>query len=59
MISEAALCLALQRDELSIPGKYGAFQGVKGGVVTAASSMGLVLVERLRKAGMVFEVEES
>jgi len=45
MISESAICLAtLPRNSL------------KGGVVTPASSMGLELVERLKKAGMTFEI---
>jgi short subunit dehydrogenase-like uncharacterized protein len=45
MLAESALCLA--------------FDGVeaKGGVLTPASSMGMKLVERLRRAGMTFEVE--
>ncbi|MFP2927866.1 saccharopine dehydrogenase family protein [Pyxidicoccus sp. 3LG] len=46
MLSEAALCLA--RD--GVP--------ALGGVLTPASSMGMRLVERLRQAGMTFEVEE-
>jgi short subunit dehydrogenase-like uncharacterized protein len=54
MISESALCLALQRNQL----KNGNFASIKGGVVTAASSMGLTLVERLRKAGMTFSIEK-
>ncbi|KNC98729.1 uncharacterized protein SPPG_06407 [Spizellomyces punctatus DAOM BR117] len=57
MLSESALCLALDRDRLSTK-EAGSFAGkVNGGVVTAASSMGMVLVERLRKAGMGFEVQ--
>lgn len=47
MLSESALCLALQGSELDSP----------GGVRTPASTMGKPLLERLRKAGMVFEVE--
>jgi len=45
MISEAAICLA------SLP------PGVKGGVITPAESMGMALVERLRNAGMTFEIK--
>ena len=45
MLSEAAVCLA--KDDLN----------VAGGVLTPASSMGMKLVERLRKAGMTFDVE--
>jgi short subunit dehydrogenase-like uncharacterized protein len=46
MISESAVCLA--RDPVP----------PAGGVLTPASCMGLLLVERLRRAGMDFEVEE-
>jgi short subunit dehydrogenase-like uncharacterized protein len=44
MLSESALCLA--RDALPSP----------GGVHTVGSAMGMTLVERLRRAGMTFEV---
>lgn len=47
MLSESALCLASGKVES------------KGGVLTPASSMGMKLVERLRQAGMTFEVEEQ
>ena len=47
MISESALCLALDGAELTS----------EGGVLTPASAMGMRLVERLRAAGMTFEVE--
>ncbi|MCP3138218.1 saccharopine dehydrogenase family protein [Pyxidicoccus xibeiensis] len=47
MLAEAALCLASDK----VP--------VQGGVLTPASSMGMLLVERLRKAGMTFDVEEQ
>jgi short subunit dehydrogenase-like uncharacterized protein len=46
MLSEAALCLAF--DDLP----------AEGGVLTPATSMGMRLVERLRRGGMTFEVEE-
>jgi short subunit dehydrogenase-like uncharacterized protein len=46
MLAESALCLAF--DELP----------AQGGVLTPASCMGLELVERLRRAGMTFEVRE-
>lgn len=46
MLAESALCLALDGGELP-PG---------GGVLTPASAMGMRLVERLRRAGMVFGV---
>ena len=45
MLGESAVCLA--KDELS----------AAGGVLTPASSMGMRLVERLRGAGMTFEVD--
>lgn len=47
MLSESALCLALDGAELDAP----------GGIRTPASTMGMRLVERLRAAGMVFTVE--
>ncbi len=47
MISEAALCLALQGHELES----------EGGLLTPASAMGMPLIERLRAAGLTFEVE--
>jgi short subunit dehydrogenase-like uncharacterized protein len=47
MLAEAALCLAF--DPLAS----------EGGVLTPASSMGMKLVERLRRAGMTFEVKPS
>jgi short subunit dehydrogenase-like uncharacterized protein len=45
MLTESAVCLA--KDDLQVP----------GGVLTPASSMGMKLVERLRRAGMTFDVE--
>ncbi len=50
MVCEAALCLALQFDEL--PGGRS-----RGGLLTPASGLGAVLVARLRAAGMTFEVD--
>jgi short subunit dehydrogenase-like uncharacterized protein len=47
MLSEAALCLALQGSELS----------TGGGILTPASAMGTRLIERLRRAGLTLEVE--
>ena len=46
MISEAALCLA--KDEEKLPEKYG--------ILTPASAMGSVLIERLQNAGMDFSI---
>jgi short subunit dehydrogenase-like uncharacterized protein len=45
MMGEAALCLALDRERLP----------ARGGVLTPATAMGTVLVDRLRAAGMTFE----
>lgn len=47
MISNAALCL-LETDKLLLP----------GGILTAASSMGDLLVEKLQNAGMTLVAEE-
>ena len=47
MLGESALCLALEGSGLDSP----------GGVLTPASAMGRPLLDRLRQAGMVFEVE--
>jgi short subunit dehydrogenase-like uncharacterized protein len=48
MVCEAALCLALQFDDL--PG------GAKnGGLLTPASGLGVVFLTRLRAAGMTLE----
>ncbi|NND27772.1 MAG: saccharopine dehydrogenase, partial [Myxococcales bacterium] len=44
---EAALCLALQGQELE----------VEGGILTPAPTMGMRLVERLRAAGLKFKVD--
>jgi short subunit dehydrogenase-like uncharacterized protein len=46
MLAQSALCLALDGDALTCP----------GGVLTPAAAMGAPLLERLRRAGMVFEV---
>ena len=47
MSIESALCLALQRQQCAA-----------GGVLTPASALGLVLVERLRASGMLLEAKE-
>lgn len=49
MLGESALCLALDEDRLP----------VGGGSWTPASAMGIVLIERLRAAGMTFEVKPA
>jgi short subunit dehydrogenase-like uncharacterized protein len=42
-----------QEDELEKAGK------LQGGVLTPASAMGMILVERLNKAGMDFRIESD
>jgi len=49
MLGESALCLALDADRLP----------PRAGVMTPATAMGDVLVERLRAAGQTFEVERT
>jgi short subunit dehydrogenase-like uncharacterized protein len=49
-VCESALCLAVEFDRL--PGG-----GERGGILTPATGLGDVLVERLRQAGMQLEVE--
>jgi short subunit dehydrogenase-like uncharacterized protein len=46
MLGESALCLALDDSDLE----------AGGGVLTPASCMGMRLIDRLRTAGMRFEV---
>jgi short subunit dehydrogenase-like uncharacterized protein len=48
MLSESAVCLAKDGD--AVP--------KRGGVLTPGSCMGMRLVERLRAAGMTFDVEK-
>ena len=43
----------VQEDELKKAGK------LQGGVLTPASAMGMILVERLNKAGMSFHVDSE
>lgn len=50
MLSECGLCLALDDDKL---------ERKTGGILTPASAMGTTLLERLRKAGMTFRVEDE
>lgn len=49
MLGESAMCLALDPK----------VDGFEGGVLTPATAMGHTLVERLRKAGMRFEVRST
>ena len=53
MLLEAGLCLALDARRLEADGYP------SGGVLTPASAMGLVLAERLRAAGITFDIVES
>lgn len=50
MLVESALCLAFDQEKL---------ERKEGGILTPASAMGLVLIDRLRKAGMVFRCLET
>ncbi|KAJ3247418.1 hypothetical protein HDU78_004392 [Chytriomyces hyalinus] len=60
MLAEAAMCLALddavfakaREEDVSV------FGVKKGGILTAATAMSFVLVERLKKAGMEFYIEQ-
>jgi short subunit dehydrogenase-like uncharacterized protein len=54
MIAESGLCLALDKKKLQEGGKV--FNLVQGGIVTPASSMGHVLLDRLRAAEMIFDL---
>jgi short subunit dehydrogenase-like uncharacterized protein len=47
MLGQSALCLALDEDRLP----------ARAGVLTPATAMGDLLVERLRAAGFTFDVE--
>ena len=48
MLSEAAICLALEGAQLECA----------GGILTPATAMGMRLVERLRAAGLTFEIQD-
>jgi len=50
MVTAAALCLALHRDELPAKNIGG------GGILTPASAFGNVLVDRLKEAGLAIDV---
>lgn len=53
MLLEAGLCLALDGERCKEAGY------LQGGVLTPATAMGLVLADRLRAAGITFDVVES
>lgn len=53
LVLEAGLCLALDAAACDAAGCH------KGGVLTPASAMGLVLIERLRQAGITFDITSS
>lgn len=53
MVLEAGLCLALDAQATADAGCH------SGGVLTPASAMGLVLMERLRRAGLMFDITDS
>lgn len=50
MLLEAALCLARQKEEAKLLGLQ------PSGVLTPASAMGMLLVDRLRQAGYKFDI---
>lgn len=52
MVLEAGLCLVLQEQQLKEAGC------AAGGVLTPATAMGMVLVDRLRAAGFTFEITD-
>ena len=52
MLLEAGLCLALQQGDLENAGL------AKGGVLTPATAMGSVLMDRLRAAGITYAIKE-
>lgn len=52
MVCESAMALLFNRDQL--PG-----ESIRGGILTPATGLGLVLVERLRAAGMRIETRRS
>jgi len=54
MLLESALCLALNQKELQAAEPA----LVAGGVLTPATAMGPVIIDRLQKAGITFEVSE-
>jgi short subunit dehydrogenase-like uncharacterized protein len=56
MILECALCLALQPEDLAAD-PYASKN--PGGVLNPASALGLVLVERLKRAGYEVSVREA
>ncbi|KAI8904564.1 saccharopine dehydrogenase [Powellomyces hirtus] len=60
MLAESALTLALvDRKTLASPASAGAFAGkITGGVLTASTAMGYSLINRLRAAGMTFDVAD-
>lgn len=59
MLTESALCLALQRDQINQNWRARKSEDepeILGGILTPASSMGPLLIERLTRAGMKFNV---
>jgi short subunit dehydrogenase-like uncharacterized protein len=50
---EAALALAMQEEECAHA------TGLRGGVLTPATAMGMVLVQRLRDAGFFYDIVRS
>ncbi|MEE2788603.1 MAG: hypothetical protein VX589_14765 [Myxococcota bacterium] len=52
ILCESALALATQKNEMGEIGQ-------KGGVLTPASALGTILIERLRSKGFRFEVQDG
>ena len=53
MLLESGLCLAEQKDEARLMGLQ------TGGVLTPASALGVLLIDRLRKAGYQFDITST
>lgn len=53
MLLESGLCLTLDKDKLEANG------AVLGGVLTPATAFGHVLINRLRNAGMTFDILDT
>ncbi|KAJ3211392.1 hypothetical protein HDU82_005956 [Entophlyctis luteolus] len=60
MLAEAAMCLALDRSKLDASAaEAGSFGILQGGILTAASAGGMILVNRLQKIGFKISVADA
>ncbi|KAJ1566152.1 hypothetical protein HK405_010868 [Cladochytrium tenue] len=59
MLGESALSLLSRRLGTASPSQVSPFPLLDGGVLTASSALGMDLVERLRRAGFLFTVDEN